>query len=145
MAVRCSTTPEQETCNQATTLQVVVTCPAFVAFKGLDEPMSEHIFFRADKTTLEWNTVQFVDVQRGNLDQLRTDTDFTNAADACVANDTNSDNVASGADPTTFDYFYLARGRSLTLTTCNEIGGYTVPTESGDRDGELGPGGSVCP
>jgi hypothetical protein len=146
VAVRCSTTPDQTSCNQATTTQVVVTCPAFVAFKGADEPMTEHIRFRADKTTLEWNTVQFVDVQRGNLDNLRTDANFTNAADSCIANDANANSVATLADPTTFDFFYLVRGRSLMLTTCNEIGGYTVPSESGDRDTELGPSpANTCP
>jgi hypothetical protein len=145
VAVRCSTTPDQGSCNQAVTTQVIVTCPAFVAFKGADEPMTETVLFQADKQTLQWNTQQFVDVQRGDLDQLRLDTNFTAAADVCVADDANATTVTDSVVPTTFDFFYLVRGRSLGLETCNEIGGYTVPSEFGDRDTELGTQPGTCP
>ena len=145
VAVRCSTTPEQQSCNSASTTQVVVTCPAFVAFKGADAPMTETVRFQADKSTLQWNTQQFVDVQRGDLDQLRLDTNFTAAAHTCVANDANATTVTDATNPTTFDFFYLVRGRSLVLETCNEIGGYTIPSEAGDRDGELGAQPGTCP
>jgi hypothetical protein len=141
--VRCSSAPD--TCNGATTETVTVECPSHVAFKGADEPMTEQVRFRADKSTIEWATVQFVDVIRGNLDALRAAGNFTSSVEACIANDQNVDSVAASASPTGSNLYYLVRGRSLQLTACNEIGGYTTGSDAVDRDAQLAAAPVICP
>jgi hypothetical protein len=142
VSVRCSSAPE--TCLAAAVLTMPVACPSNVAFKGLDEPMFESIFFEADKQTLSWQSEQFVDVFRGNLDLLRSAADFDGTFETCLLDDVSTDQVTDPEPPAGRDLYYLARGRTLVLA-CNEIGGWGTGTDAVDRNAEINASTGRCP
>jgi hypothetical protein len=142
--VRCSSAPD--TCSDAASVEVAVFCPSAEGFKAATDPaMAEHVFFEADKATLSWRSMQFVDIIRGNLNDLRISEEFTDTVEECIANHQNVNSWATTAiPPDGGGFYYLVRGRSVG-PKCNEIGGYKTYNDDGDRDAELDGAPNTCP
>jgi len=138
--IRCSSAPSCGGDGDAT-VDVTVDCPA-----SGNLGFNQTIGFN-NKTEIGWNAAATIDAVRGNLITLRSSGSFSNAVDACAADNQNVTTLAAPESPAVGGGLYwLVRG-SGGGAACNAVSTYSSggAREVPDRDAEIGADPDACP